>query len=172
MEKTFRRYQTSRAAREAFTEVEAITSLANQIRVIRIQRGWTQKELAKQLKTTQTVISRLEDSSYGRISFKTFIALAHVFDVAPVMKFESTIRLLRDRWKVSLDDLHVPAFEEEAAQVAFDDGQRVITVQLSSTVGSAAMSFRVTAESMTDAKSLNLSHSLFGEAQPLYVTAR
>lgn len=121
MEKSFRRYLNSRAARDAFVEAEATTWLAHQIRTLRAQRGLSQSQLAKKLGTTQTAISRLEDPSYGRISFKTFVALAKAFDVAPVMRFESTLKVLKERWTIRPQDLEVLAFEEEASSVGFVD---------------------------------------------------
>ncbi|MDO9092692.1 MAG: helix-turn-helix transcriptional regulator [Rubrivivax sp.] len=117
MEKTFRRFQTRQSARHAFAEAEAVTSLAHQIRVLRLQRGWSQKDLARMLGTTQAAVSRLEDPSYGRISFKTIVQLARVFDVAPMVRFVSTLQLLRERWAVRPEDLEVASFEEEAPHV-------------------------------------------------------
>lgn len=117
MEKTFRRFQSRPGARHAFAEAEAATSLAHQIRVLRSQRGWSQKDLARRLGTTQPSVARLEDPSYGRISFKTLVQLGRVFDVAPVVRFVSTLQLLRDRWAVRTEDLEVASFEEEAPHV-------------------------------------------------------
>ena len=122
MERTFRRYESRPSARNAFAEAEAATYLAHQIRVLRTQRGWTQKDLARRLRSTQATVSRLEDADYGRISFKTMVALAQAFDVAPVLKFVSTIELMRERWVIHRETLEVPGFVEEAARVAFVDG--------------------------------------------------
>jgi len=85
--------------------------------VLRLQRGWSQKDLARLLGTTQAAVSRLEDPSYGRISFKTIVQLARVFDVAPTVRFVSTLQLLRERWSVRREDLEVPSFEDEAPHV-------------------------------------------------------
>jgi len=117
MEKTFLRFRSRPSARHAFAEAEAATSLAHQIRVLRSQRGWSQKDLARLLGTTQAAVSRLEDPSYGRISFKTIVQLARVFDVAPTVRFVSTVQLLRERWSVRQQDLEVPSFEDEAPHV-------------------------------------------------------
>lgn len=119
MEKTFRRYQSKPSARHAFVEAEAVTAIAHQIRVLRTQRGWSQKELARRLGTTQAAVSRLEDAGYGRITSRTMLELGKVFDVAPVFKFVSTITLMRERWAVRRQDLEVPSFEEEAQHVVF-----------------------------------------------------
>jgi transcriptional regulator with XRE-family HTH domain len=119
MEKSFRRYQTNRAARHAFVEAEAAVYLAHQIRVLRLQRGWTQHQLARELRTTQAAVSRMEDDSYGRMTFKTLVALARVFDVAPLVKFVSTVGLMRDRWNVDRSAMAVAPFDVEAAHVVF-----------------------------------------------------
>jgi len=124
MEKTFRRYQNDRAARRAFVESEAGAFIAHQIRGIRTQRGWTQQELAKRIGTTQAAISRLEDSSYGRISLKTMVELARAFDVAPVLMFKSTVQLMHERWVINRKSLEVPSFDEEATLVAFQEPAR------------------------------------------------
>ena len=121
MEKTFRRYQTRSNARHAFVEAEAATYLAHQIRVLRTQRGWSQKDLARRIGTTQAAVSRLEDPEYGRVTFKTMVSLAKAFNVAPVMKFVSTIALMRERWVIRREELEVAAFEVEAAAVQFYD---------------------------------------------------
>jgi transcriptional regulator with XRE-family HTH domain len=119
MEKTFRRYLRSPAARHAFVEAEAVTSIAHQIRVLRTQRGWTQRELARRLGITQPGVARMEDPSYGRISCKSLLQLGKAFDVAPVFKFVSTIDLMRERWTIRRDSLQVSTFEDEAQRVVF-----------------------------------------------------
>ena len=130
MEKTFRRYQTKPGVRQAFVEAEAATFLAHQIRVLRTERGWTQRELAGRLGTTQGVVSRLEDPSYGRIGFKTMVDLARVFDVAPVLKFMSTVSILRERWVIDRESMRVPSFEEEAMTVAFFEPSDLMNVAI------------------------------------------
>jgi len=119
MEKTFRRYLEQPQEREAFAEAEAATRLASQIRVLRTQRGWSQADLAARLHTTQGVVSRLEAPSYGRVSFRTLVALARVFDVAPIIGFASLLEVIRDRWTVAREELEVPAFAEQAQSVHF-----------------------------------------------------
>ena len=145
MEKTFRLYESNPAARRAFVESEAGAFVAHQIRVLRAQRNWSQTELAERMGTSPSVISRLEDSQYGRISFQTMVDLAHAFDVAPVLMFKSTIELMKERWVVDRKAMEVLGFEEEAPLVAVEDGRHSppaignaagATVQLS--MGSAA----------------------------------
>ena len=76
MEKTFRRMTDRPSARHAYVQAEVVTALAHQVRALRIQRGWTQRELARRLGTTQAAVSRLEDPSYGKASVQTLLQLA------------------------------------------------------------------------------------------------
>jgi len=107
------------SARHAYVQAEVVTALAHQIRAIRNQRGWTQRELAKRLGTTQAAVSRLEDPSYGRLSVQTLIELSRTFDTGLQIRFVSMIDMLKSTWKPSARDRCVPSFEEEAPLVSF-----------------------------------------------------
>lgn len=106
-------------ARDAYVRAEVATALAHQVRAIRLQRSWTQLDLAKKLGTTQAVVSRLEDPSYGRLSIKTLLDLARVFDAGLRVQFVSLITMLHETYKPKADLRHVPSFEEEAPSVEF-----------------------------------------------------
>lgn len=118
MEKTFHRL-TKPSARRAFVEAEVVTGIAHQIRVIRQERGWSQKELAKRLGTTQAAVSRLEDPSYGRPSIKTLLEVSRVFDVGLQVRFVSVVKMLRDSWVVARKQLEVEPFASECERVSF-----------------------------------------------------
>lgn len=120
MEKTFRRMRNSKA-RQAYIEAEVASGLAHQIRALRTQRGWTQKDLADKLGTTQAAVSRLEDPSYGRPSIKTLLDVGAAFDVALQVRFVSFVRLLQETRSVSREQLEVEPFELEAERVRFRD---------------------------------------------------
>jgi len=120
MEKTFRRMRNPKA-RQAYVEAEVASGLAHQIRALRTQRGWTQKDLADKLGTTQAAISRLEDPSYGRPSVKTLLDVGAAFDVALQVRFVSFVRLLQETRSVSREQLEVEPFEVEAEKVRFRD---------------------------------------------------
>lgn len=120
MEKTFRRMKNPKA-RQAYVEAEVASGLAHQIRALRTQRGWTQKDLADKLGTTQAAISRLEDPSYGRPSIKTLLDVGAAFDVALQVRFVSFVRLLQETRSVSREQLEVEPFEVEAERVRFRD---------------------------------------------------
>lgn len=120
MEKSFLRLSRP-TARRAFVESEVVTGLATQIRVLRQQRGWTQFELAKKLGTTQTVVSRLEDPSYGKQTVATLVALSAAFDTGLSVKFTSLLEMFRSSNRaVDRHELEVESFESEASMVGFD----------------------------------------------------
>ena len=62
--------------RQAFEEEEIYANLAIQIAKLRQDNGFSQKELAKALHTTQQTVSRLEDPRNNSLSLSTLIKLA------------------------------------------------------------------------------------------------
>ncbi len=119
MEKTFRRMVNSRTARDAYVRAEVTSSLAHQIRAIRLQRGLSQKELAKKIKTTQTAISRIENPSYGRISLKTLLDLSFAFDTGLDVRFVSLVSMLKNTFIPKIGSREVSSFEDEHLFVEF-----------------------------------------------------
>ncbi len=127
MEKTFRRMTSRPSARHAYVEAEVITGLAHQVRILRLQRGWTQRELALRLETTQAAVSRLEDPSYGRYSLATLLQLSKVFDTGLQVRFISLVRMLRDTWHPRPAAMAVVPFKDEAESVGFVTGKSIST---------------------------------------------
>lgn len=119
MEKAFLKMKKSSKSRDGYVRAEVATSLAHQIRAIRMQRNWSQAELASHLNTTQGTVSRLEDPSYGRLSLKTLFELAAVFDTGLRVQFVSFIQMLHETYRPSLELRTIPSFEEEANSIAF-----------------------------------------------------
>ena len=54
--------------------------IAEKIRQARKQAGLTQRELAKQIRTTQSVVSRLESNNYERLSLQTLLKISTVLN--------------------------------------------------------------------------------------------
>lgn len=119
MEKTFRKFEQRPGARQAYVQAEIVTSLAHQIRSIRSMRGWSQKDLAKHLETTQASVSRFEDPSYGKLTMKSLFELAAAFDVGLEVRFVSLVTMLQQTYIPNPELRKVPSFEEEAPSVAF-----------------------------------------------------
>lgn len=121
------------SARHAYVSAEISTALATQIRSLRVQRGWTQRELARRLETTQNAVSRMEDPSYGRLSLQTLLQLSRVFDTGLQVRFISLVKMLNDTFQPKPGAELVAPFEEEAPNVAFvANGLGTHTVQSSS----------------------------------------
>ena len=74
-------------SRDYFVEEHISTSIPFQIRAIRESLSKTQKQLAKEMSTGQSVISQLENPDYGNFTLNTLKKIASIFDVALIVKF-------------------------------------------------------------------------------------
>jgi transcriptional regulator with XRE-family HTH domain len=61
--------------------------IAFQIRALREQRRWTQGDLAQASGKTQSVISRLEDPDYGKLSLQSCLEIAVTYDIPLLVQF-------------------------------------------------------------------------------------
>src|SRR5436190_437018 len=75
--------------RHAYMADQVRSMAAFQIRALREQPGrqWSQEELAAKAGTGQSVISRIENPDYGRLTIQTLIEMAVAFDVALLVQF-------------------------------------------------------------------------------------
>lgn len=166
MEKSFLALK-NRKARDAYVEAELVNGLAHQIRIIRQQRGWSQKELAKRVGTTQTTISRLEDPSYGKYSIRTLLALGKVFDVALFVRYMQFSQFMPATWDTRPDHFRANAFEEEVASIQFytHSKSHAYTEQIAGTSGEGNQTWEVikgNPESiLTDSNVVKSSNNLF-----------
>jgi len=104
--------------RDAFVRSHLTHGLAHQIRVLRIQRGWTQRELAEKLGLKgQSAVARMEDPSYGKLSIVTLLKLSSVFDVALSVRFQSYKKFLLEREDLSPAALKVESFENDIPKI-------------------------------------------------------
>ncbi|WP_247321503.1 helix-turn-helix transcriptional regulator [Bradyrhizobium sp. 141] len=61
--------------------------IAFQMRALREQRRWNQGDLAKAAGKTQSVISRLEDPDYGKLSLQSCLEIAVAYDLPLLVQF-------------------------------------------------------------------------------------
>lgn len=67
--------------RDDFVADRLRTRIALQIRSLREDRGWTQKQLADAAGKKQSVISRIEDPDYEGVGLQTLFEVAAAFDL-------------------------------------------------------------------------------------------
>ncbi len=75
--------------RQATVEATVSNLIAWQVRVNREERGMTQADLAAEMGTQQSAISRLEDTEGGDVMVSTLLKAAHAFDCALLVRFVS-----------------------------------------------------------------------------------
>jgi transcriptional regulator with XRE-family HTH domain len=100
--------------RAAYAESFVDAWIALQIRIIREQRGMTQKDLAEALHTTQTAISRLENVNYSGRTIGTLKNVAKAFDCRLKVSFETYGSLIGEAEKFSPEYLRRPNFKDES----------------------------------------------------------
>jgi transcriptional regulator with XRE-family HTH domain len=125
--------------------------IAFQIRALREQRQWNQGDLAKASGKTQSVISRLEDPDYGKLSLQSCLEIAVAFDLPLLVQFVEWDDWLARMSNVSPSALRKRGFDANRLlelhrhmnrpAVANNPNGETTTLQrlgLSSTVGSAS----------------------------------
>lgn len=73
--------------RNGYLESHVKMFIAHQIRSMRGNQ--TQKEFAKKLGMTQSVVSRIENPEYGQVSIQTLLDIAKKLDIALLVRFAS-----------------------------------------------------------------------------------
>lgn len=100
--------------RDAFVTEHIDTGIPFQIRALREQGEWTQKDLANRTAMAQETISRVEDPNYGKLTLKTLKRLASAFDVALMVRFVPFSELVEWELHLTPDSLRALSFEEES----------------------------------------------------------
>lgn len=79
----------TRSYRDGYMQNRVRSGIAYQIQAMRKKLGITQVQMAEKLGKPQSVISRLEDEQYGRVSIQTLLDVASALDVALLVQFVS-----------------------------------------------------------------------------------
>lgn len=99
--------------RDAFVSELINTGIPFQIRALRKQREWTQKELSEKSGMKQERISVLEDPNYAKLSLSTLKRLASAFDIGLLVKFVPFSDLVKRELTLSPDSLKALSYDEE-----------------------------------------------------------
>jgi len=75
--------------RDGFMQTIVRSRIAYQLRHIRESFGLSQSQLAKKIGTSQSVVSRLESTDYGRMTVQTLLDVASSLDIALSVRFVS-----------------------------------------------------------------------------------
>jgi len=97
----------------AYMEEFSNMAIAAQIKALREQRGWTQKQLAEASGMKQERICALEDVDYDAWTIKVLRRLAKAFDVTVKISFEKFSSSLLDISEMNAETLKRTSREED-----------------------------------------------------------
>ena len=114
-----------REYRHAYAADQVRTRVAFQIRSLREQRerGWSQSEMGRRMGKPQSVISRLEDPDYGRLSLQSLFEVADVFDLALIVEWVEWDEWLERMSDFSAVALHKKSFDGNRLMESGDSGK-------------------------------------------------
>jgi len=105
----------------AYMEEFSNMAIAAQIKVLREQRGWTQKELADASGMKQERICALEDIDYDAWTIKTLRKLSNAFDLTVKLSFEAFSSGILDAVKINAKTLERTSRQEDLDKFFCDD---------------------------------------------------
>lgn len=98
--------------RDAYVGEHVRRWIAHQIRALRDSRGWNQGEFSRRLGKPQSVVSRLEDASYGKMTINTLLEVASTLDVALLVRFVDYPTFLRQTADISTPAMQVESYSD------------------------------------------------------------
>jgi len=99
--------------RDAFVSELIDTGVPFQIRALRKQRPWTQKEFSEKVGMAQERISVLEDPNYAKLTLKTLKRLASALDIGLLVKFVPISDLVKWELALSPDSLKALSYDDD-----------------------------------------------------------
>jgi transcriptional regulator with XRE-family HTH domain len=105
-----------KAYRDGYLQAKVRGMIAYQIQALREKTGLNQTDFANKIGKTQSVVSRLEDTEYGRVTVQTLLDVACALDVALVVKFSSYPDFLSQTRDASVSALQPATIHESMAE--------------------------------------------------------
>ena len=107
-----------KAYRDSYLQSKVRGMIAYQIQALREKFGLNQTDFAEKIGKTQSIVSRLENTEYGRVSVQTLLDIACNLDVALIVKFASYPDFLFQTSDASATALQPKTIYESLAQPA------------------------------------------------------
>jgi transcriptional regulator with XRE-family HTH domain len=119
MKEFFNRLKQDFADKEyahSYMESHAVSRLAAQVHALRIQRGWSQEQLAEHSGVAQTRISKIESADFDSLTMSTLRKFSRAFDVNLHIAYEPFTQGILDIANLRKEQLEVASREEDLAQ--------------------------------------------------------
>jgi transcriptional regulator with XRE-family HTH domain len=115
--------------REAFVASQISTGIPFQIRALRKQFNWSQKDLAEATQMLQPRICAMEQAGYGDFTLSTLKKLASAFDVGLLVRFAPFGELVNWADNFSPDTYSVPSSKEDPVLCQRESGTELRVMQ-------------------------------------------
>jgi transcriptional regulator with XRE-family HTH domain len=104
--------------RDSYLQTQVRGGIAYQVRALREKSGLNQTDFANKIGKKQSVVSRLENTEYGRVSVQTLLDIACALDVALLVKFVAYPDFLGQTEDMSSRGLMVATIQETLRDLA------------------------------------------------------
>lgn len=106
-----------KAYRDEYMAARVRSNIAYQVRGLRKRLNLSQSEFAELIGKPQSVVSRIENAEYGRVSVQTLIEVATALDIAVMVKFCGYPEFLQETGDASSAGMNVETIGETTRKV-------------------------------------------------------
>ncbi|WP_164757897.1 MULTISPECIES: helix-turn-helix transcriptional regulator [unclassified Mesorhizobium] len=121
---TLKRY-LDKDYRDGYVQTRVRAGVAYQIKALRRKFGLSQSEMAQRTEKKQSVISRLENTEYGKVTVQTLLDIASGLDVALLVQFVSYPDFLKRTADMSDKALQPDTIHESFNAARRDNSQTI-----------------------------------------------
>ena len=140
--------------RDGYVSAHVRTWVAHQIRSLRNQNGLSQADLAQRLSSKQSVVSRMEDPAYGKMTIQSLLDIGSNLDVALWIQFISYPEFIRRTRDVSTARMEVPSYVDSSPSISDVVFERMAAFELEQSTSDAHRSIRVSSNASNGRETL------------------